>query len=140
MSSAVHAPGVAPTSVSNVTCGRLVNHDESGTSSRLLTLRASPETSTDRVRDSGANHRLSTWSHTNGDTYSRGAQSQWRASLDLGSIRHGTDTGCRSVSTANGARSGNGGCGDAHAIQPAIQRARVRITGPVSIRWRSAPR
>src|SRR6185436_20787934 len=93
---------------------RLVNHAESGTSSNALTFIAAPWVSSDRPRDSRANTMLSTWSHTNGDTYSRGAQVLRPGSLSVGSGRHGTDTGCRSVSTRNGSRSGNGRGGPAH--------------------------
>src|SRR5215470_7054233 len=86
---------------------RFSNHAESATSSRLLALAASPATSIESIRDSGANTMLSIRSHTNGETYSRGAQVTRSGSRSDGSGRHGTDTIWVSVSTVHGSTSGN---------------------------------
>src|SRR4051812_36459512 len=85
---------------------RLVNQAESGTSSTLLALTASPPGSTAKARERGRKRVLSAASQANEDTYSFGVQEMWLGSFSVGAGWQGTVTERRSVSFQSGSRSG----------------------------------
>ncbi len=106
---------------------RLVNHDESGTSSRLFTSTASPGGSMANTRASGRKNRLSAPSQISGETYVRGAQTRCCGSFFDGSTRQATVRDTRSSSRVMGARSGNG-CSPAHATRASTNIGSTRRT------------
>ena len=86
---------------------RFVNHDESGTSSRLLTSIDSPRATTPKVSESGRKNRLSAPSQIVGLGSTAGAHDTCRGSFGVGSEWQRTETDCRSVSRQSGARRGS---------------------------------
>src|SRR5579883_1019360 len=126
------APRSSSSSPSGLTPIRLVNQEESGTSSRLLTSIDSPPVTTPRASDAGRNSRLSRPSQMRVASRTSGAQETCAGSFLSGARWHGAVTGVRSGSRHTGARSGNDRSVAAHAA--------VSAAGTTSERSRARPR